>query len=316
VLSKDKELGSAYDDAMRERIFAPLEMRTSTFDYAHALRSNHASAHGWDPDGKLAVIDPQLNRAVIPLRPAGGLWSSARDMIRYVQLELDRGVLPGSTRRLVSEHNLLERRIPQVAVGEHGAYGMGLAVDKTYGIEMVGHDGGMFGFRVNMFWLPQHNVGAVVLTNSDYGFLLLEAFQRALLEQLFDGKPEAIENFLLAARNLRASLASERAKLTIPADPEVVSGLAAHYLEQTSQLGTLTLQQSHGVTTLDVGEWRSPVATQRNQDGTISLVTVGPGVVGIPFVVGKSSDGKRTLTLRDAQHEYSFIESASARRPH
>jgi CubicO group peptidase (beta-lactamase class C family) len=317
VTSPGKELGSAYDDAMRERIFVPLEMPASTFDFTRAQRGNHAAAHGWDADGKLAPIDPQLNRAMIPVRPAGGLWSSARDMIRYVQLELARGVVPGSTRRLVSEQNLLARRVKQVAIGEHGTYGMGLAVDKTYGVEVVGHDGGMFGFRVNMIWLPEHNVGAVVLTNSDYGYLLLEAYHRALLEQLFDGKPEAVDNLILATRNLRAAQASERAKLTIPPDPAVLLSLARRYDEQTSRLGALTLQQAKDGATLDVGEWRSPVATRRNSDGTHSLVTIGPGVVGIPFVLGQHSDGKRSLTLRDAQHEYSFIEHATdAHTPH
>lgn len=231
-------------------------------------------------------------------------------MIRYVQLELARGVVPGSSRRLVSEQSLLERRVKQVATGEHGAYGMGLGVDKTYGVEVVGHGGGMFGFRVNMFWLPEHNVGAVVLTNSDYGFLLLEAYHRALLEQLFDGKPDAVDNLLLASRNLRAAQASERAKLTIPPDPAVLSSLAARYEEQTSRLGALTVQGN----TLDVGEWRTPIATRHNPDGTQSLVTIGPGIVGIPFVLDQQSDGKRSLTLRDAQHEYSFVEQPTGAR--
>jgi CubicO group peptidase (beta-lactamase class C family) len=302
VLYKGRELGSAYDVAMRERVFAPLDMRQSTFDFARATRGNHAAAHGWDPDGKLGLIDEHINHSMVPLRPAGGLWSSAREMIRYVQLELEGGMVPGSSRRLVSEANLRERTVKQASMGEDSAYGMGLATFSKYGTPIVGHDGGMFGFRSVMFWLPEHNVGAVMLTSSDYGSLLLDAFQRALLEQLFDAKPEALEDLRFAAQNLRKELESERAKLRMPADPEIIAHLAPAYTEP--KLGKLSIRGQK----LDVGEWQSPLASRSNDDGTTSIVTTAPGI-NFAFVVGKTSENQRTLTARDAQHEYIFVEA-------
>ena len=56
----------------------------------------------------------------------------------------------------------------------------------------------------------------------------------------------------------------------------------------------------------DFGEWKSDVATKKNPDGTISFVTIVPGMMGSEFVVG--SGGKRTLVMRDAQHDYVFDE--------
>jgi hypothetical protein len=50
------------------------------------------------------------------------------------------------------------------------------------------------------------------------------------------------------------------------------------------------------------------VASRANDDGTSSFVTTSPGTVGFDFVVG-SAGGKRTLTLREAQHEYVFVEA-------
>jgi hypothetical protein len=38
----------------------------------------------------------------------------------------------------------------------------------------------------------------------------------------------------------------------------------------------------------------------------VSFVTVGAGFIGQNFVAGATAAGKRTLTLRDAQHEYVF----------
>ncbi len=58
---------------------------------------------------------------------------------------------------------------------------------------------------------------------------------------------------------------------------------------------------------LDFTDWSSQVATRRNDDGTASLTTIDPSIGGFAFVVG-TRDGKRTLTVRDSQHEYVFTE--------
>ncbi|HKP63358.1 MAG TPA: serine hydrolase domain-containing protein [Polyangiales bacterium] len=304
-----QELGTAYDRAMTARVFGPLGMTSTTFDFARALRGNRALGHGRDAEGKTTGVRMSMNDAIIPLRPAGGVWSSARDLIRYVQLELARGVLPGG-KRLVSEANLAERSAPQVSMGERETYGMGLVVDRRYDVPVVHHGGSLLGFKSDMIWLPEHGVGAVILTNSDSGGALLWPFQRALLEQLFDGHPEASEDMLSAARNERVLIESERKKLSIPADPAIIAGLATEYTEPT--LGRIDVRKVDGVATLDVGEWRSAVATRTNPDGSVSLVTIDAGLAGLPLVIGTLPDGKRALTLRDAQHEYRFVEAAAA----
>jgi len=57
----------------------------------------------------------------------------------------------------------------------------------------------------------------------------------------------------------------------------------------------------------DFGEWKSTVASRKNDDGSISFITIDPSVSGFEFVVGEKS-GKKTLTIRDGQHEYMFTE--------
>jgi hypothetical protein len=59
----------------------------------------------------------------------------------------------------------------------------------------------------------------------------------------------------------------------------------------------------------DVGEWHSTVASRKNDDGTISFITTDPTVAGFEFVVA-DRNGKRALVIRDAQHEYVFLEEA------
>src|ERR1700684_1343436 len=111
---------------------------------------------------------PTWPYSMVPARPAGGVWTSAHDLIRYVQLELALGKLPNG-KRLVSEENLLMRRKPQIGIGEDQYYGMGLMVDKTWGVTVIHHGGSMAGFKTALFFLPDDGIGAVLLHTSDNG---------------------------------------------------------------------------------------------------------------------------------------------------
>lgn len=305
-LYPNKELGAAYDEAMQHKVFEPLGMKSTTFDMARALRANHASPHGNDVDGKTSVADIGFDYVVLPHRPAGGVWTSVHDMVRYAQLELAQGKLPNG-QQLVSAENLLARRTPQVPVGEDVTYGMGLMVDRSYGIPIVDHGGDLFGYHSNFYLLPDSGIGAVVLTNSNSGVLLLHPFLRRLLEVVFDGKPEAVDDIATQAKNFKTALAKRREKLVVPAEPSLVKQLATKYYSK--ELGELEVVGKPGATTFNFGAWKSEVASRKNDDGTVSFVTIDPAGAGFQFVVGERS-GKRVLIIRDGQHEYIFTEQA------
>jgi adenylate kinase family enzyme len=233
------------------------------------------------------------------------MWTSARELAKYLQMELALGRLPDGT-QLVSKENLLERRKPQIRTGEDQAYGMGLWINTQYGIPIVSHGGSLFGYKSDMIFLPDHGVGAVILTNSDSGGNLTWLLRRRLLEVLFDGKPEAVEQARVAAEQRHANRAKWRERLVVPPAPAEVEKLAGRYVSPA--LGTLNVRKQEGATIFDFGTWRSAVASRRNDDGTTSFITIDPTVDGFTFVVGER-DGKRTLVIRDNQHEYPLIES-------
>jgi CubicO group peptidase (beta-lactamase class C family) len=303
VIHPDMELGAAYDSAMQSYVFDPLGMKETTFNMKRAFSSNHAGSHSPDADGKTAKAMTAINDAVIPARPAGGAWSSVNDMLKYVSMELAEGKLPDGT-TYISKEPLLERRAPQVSIGKDLTYGMGLMVDTTYGVPVVHHGGDLVGYHSDMMWLPQQNVGLVILTNADPGWLLRDRIRRKLLEVLFDGHPEAEALLNADAKNFYADMAAERKLMTIPADAKERARLAKHYAN--ASLGEITVSTSGASTIFDFGEWKSEVASRKNPDGTISFITTVPGELGFEFVVG--SGARRTLTIRDAQHEYVFEE--------
>jgi CubicO group peptidase (beta-lactamase class C family) len=304
VLYPDMELGAAYDKAMQAQVFEPLGMKSTTFDYARALAGDHAMPHAPDVDGKTSPAMMELNYSIIPQRPAGAAWSNVRDMLRYVQVELDEGTLPDG-KTYVPKEALLERRVAQVPIGKDETYGMGLMVNTTYGVLVVHHGGDMVGFHSDMMWLPGQNVGAVILTNANPGWILRTLYRRKLLEVLFDGNPEADAQVAAQAKTFYAELAAERKLLTVPAESAESAKLAPRYAN--AALGEIAVTHPGAETVFDFGEWKTPVASRKNPDGTVSFITIAPGGDGFEFVVG--SGPKKTLVIRDAQHEYVFEAS-------
>ncbi|MBX7495742.1 beta-lactamase family protein [Qipengyuania sp. 6B39] len=302
----DMEIGAAFDRAMDERIFDPLGMTRTTFDFSEAMRANWARPHARGYDGPVEGAPMDWNYMVHPYRPAGGVWSTAHDMALYAMNELREGTLADGT-DLVSAENLLKRRERYVPIGEDSWYGMGLMEDASRGKEIYFHGGSLIGYKSNFWFIPEDGVAAVLLTNSDTGQGLLGLFQRKLLEVLYDGAAEAEEN-LAASVKLGAEAREKAREGIVPeGDPTVLASLASRY--SNPELGPLTVSREGEDTFIAVTSGRSRIGTLQNDDGTSSIVFMTPGFFGFPLVIGES-EGKRTLKLLDAQHEYVFVEDA------
>lgn len=295
-INPDMEVGVAFDKAMEDRIFTPLGMSNSGFGIDTFQSLDYAQPHSWGYSGESELAPVEWNHVFDPFRPAGGAFSTAHDMALYVQNELAEGG------ELFGAENLLKRRAPKIPSGEDSWYGMGLQGNDEYGVEVFSHGGSLLGYKSNIWFIPEAGVGAVLLTNSDSGGALLGPFIRRLLEVLYDGKPEAAENVASYASLGKQARDKERADLSNPGDPEVTGGLARQYYN--ADLGPITFNTP---TQLTVTSGQLEYATRANEDGTHSIVIVTPGLFGFPMVVGEQN-GKRALFLRDAQHEFVFLE--------
>jgi CubicO group peptidase (beta-lactamase class C family) len=304
IAEPGKEPGAAYDDAMQKKVLDPLGMTRSTFDFAKAMQGNYARPHFTDVDGNLVVSPMTYTQSYGARRPAGGLWTSAHDLSQYVMMELSGGVLPNG-RRLVSKAGLLQRRMPNVAIAADEHYGMGLVIDTHWGVTVVNHSGGRPGYASYMMWLPDYGIGAVILTNSDNGGLLIDAFARKLVEQVFDGAPEADRQLQAAAMQDEIDARAFRQSLQIPADRLSGNHLAARY--HNDALGDLVVSRSGKNLDFRFDEWHSMVASRANGDGSTTFVTLGEDMPFTGFLAGERS-GKRTLTLVDGERDYSFVE--------
>lgn len=304
VLYPEMEIGASFDRAMDERVFGPLGMTSTTFDFDQAMARDWARPHGRGFSGHAQQVPMEWNRMVYPYRPAGGAWSTTHDMALYALNELREGELPDGT-RMVSAEALLKRREHTVPIGEDSWYGMGLMESSKSGKTVVFHGGTLLGYQSNFWVIPEDNVGAVLLTNSDTGWPLLGLFQRKLLELLYDGNSEADEDLASKIALVNEAGEKERARIVAKGDPEVLAGLATNYVNE--ELGPIRLSRDGDTTWLQWTTGKTTVGTVANEDGSQSLVMTTPGLFGFSLVIGER-DGKRALILMDAQHEYVFRE--------
>jgi hypothetical protein len=73
-------------------------------------------------------------------------------------------------------------------------------------------------------------------------------------------------------------------------------------------LGSMVFTRSPSGLSGSNGVWSVNFATKANPDGTVSLVTASPGLIGLEFVVANEG-GKRSLVVRDGQHVYRYTET-------
>jgi CubicO group peptidase (beta-lactamase class C family) len=109
--------GQRYEDFLAQRIFAPLEMKDTTFVPTSDQRSRIAVVYEPSEDTKTLVPASRLPvdaaRETVP-NPSGGLLSSAEDMFKFYQMILNGGELNGQ--RVVSADAV--RAMTTVQTGE------------------------------------------------------------------------------------------------------------------------------------------------------------------------------------------------------
>ncbi|MDH4065555.1 MAG: beta-lactamase family protein [Acidobacteriota bacterium] len=159
----ERVTGHPYEEVIRERIFAPLDMRTSSFVLAQG--DLPLLAKGYDSADGPPVPDSQIY-----LRPAGNLHTSPAELARFVQLLLNWGE---TTDNLVIDPEYLsnmERPRSSLAAkaGLIYGYGAGIVSRSVDGFPVLGHDGGIDGFLSTYGYSAARDVGWVVLVNSTH----------------------------------------------------------------------------------------------------------------------------------------------------
>ena len=166
--------GVSWDDFVTAKIFRPLGMKRTGTRVANLARQDNVARPHTSIRGTLASVP---YRDLDNTGPAGAINSTAAEWARWIQLQLGGGVFEG--RRIVPQAIVETTRTPQfiLPIGEQwrrlsptthfSAYGLGWFLRDYHGRLVVSHGGGMDGMYSYTGFLPEEDLGVVVLTNRD-----------------------------------------------------------------------------------------------------------------------------------------------------
>ncbi|MBW3634164.1 MAG: beta-lactamase family protein [Chloroflexi bacterium] len=315
-------LYDAYVAAMRDQVLAPIGMVRSTFDdTAVEADGDYALPHSRGVSGVYQPLSlPQEAAFVSPVAPAGGLWSSAREMARYLQTLLGYGVAPDGT-RVVSAENLETTWTPRVAsspedfptptlAAAYAGYGLGWVVGDYHGQRMLSHSGSTLGFEAQVAIWPEAQLGIVVLTNAQGAELSTQGVQFRLAELLFE-QPAEIET--LVSQGLDASaqrIVELRSRLGDQVDPTAVAPFLGRY--DNPVLGEVSLVLHEGTLILDAGEVRSELRPQLDEQGrVVGYVATDPPMAPLPVML-RQEGGAPSLVVPNPAGGNGYVFAAAS----
>jgi CubicO group peptidase (beta-lactamase class C family) len=274
------DLGHAYAIALRERVLNPIGMPQTTLALTDVLADDdYAIPHAADITGALQrvpLLDDDL--WLVPVAPSGALWSSASEMARYVQTELQRGINPDG-QRVVSAENLERTWQPSVELQAGpgtppdmaafaGHYALGWVLGAYGGQRLVWHSGGTLGFTALVGFMPDADLGFVILTNrSETAGPFTYAVQFRLLELLFD-QPAAFDALLAASLTSAAEGRADQLAHLEEIDPAAVTPYLGRYANPA--LGEVTLALQEGSLILVAGAVRSQLLPRTDDEGAVT----------------------------------------------
>ena len=280
--------GMSWRDYIKRRLLQPLQMNrsgTSPYEFwerhhvapvifGSALRSgatledardrNVAMPHGWDEDGAAVVLPWQCydNAAA-----AGSLVSSARDMAKWLLLNLNQGCFegqqllgPDTVQELHATQNLHTlHQFPFERATE--SYAMGWFRAEYRGHVHLEHGGGIIGFPSYMALLPDQQLGIAVLSNGSqeareqlgvhklslHRAIAFWAFDRLLGAPPRDWSQELLSQAQAAQREIQEherELQQSRLKNTRPTLP--FGQCAGTYEDRSKHSGHVYLQLENG----------------------------------------------------------------------
>ncbi len=292
-----------YTAELQQRVLDPIGMLNTTFSFEQVMASdNYATPHGINFLGDYYILPMNIEELLLQIAPAGALWSNAHDMARYMITELNEGISPDGE-RVVSAENLQITWEPQVEVTATVSYGLGWLVGEYHGLQMIWHNGNTFGFTSDFMFLPEADLGIVVLANARLANLFTEATRMKLLSLVYEQESE-YENLIdyLLEQDAR-DVAKLEGQLQDGYDAEAV----APYLGTFSNdiLGDITITEQAGKLMLDAGEFTSELRVRVNDDGETEYMSVETPAAGIPFEFVEV-DGAPVIRLDIITDVYTF----------
>lgn len=237
--AEPEELLTVHTQLMQERVFGPVGMVTARKgDAPRPFSDDYAT--GYTPDFEQGTAaEPWVT--VGSFAPVGGTFASLKDMAAYLTLQL-RGGTTTAGQRVVSAQNLAECWKPAIAIPlppdaasdvSDVFYCLGWTTARYSGRQVLSHMGGEDGFTCNIAFLPDDDLGLVVLTNAGptpsgqpfCGYAL-----SLLLEHRFALKADP-QGAVFSGYEAAAGTLADQAAQAAPVDPAAIAPFPGYYEE-------------------------------------------------------------------------------------
>jgi CubicO group peptidase (beta-lactamase class C family) len=255
--------GRSWETLVEERIFTPLGMTSSTTSLDEMQRASDY-ALGYERTGRTTK---QVDyRSAEAMGPAGSINSSAAEMARWLQAQIDGGSYEG--RELIDPGALAEIHAPQVVMSSSDAderllfnlYAMGWMQHAYRGRRFLQHGGNIDGFSSVAGFLPNEKIGVVVLANRGSTGLPTAAML-TILDILLDerdhdweeSRPKGIKD-LDSMRIANAKAADEALRVPNTRPSHDIEDYVGEY--EHPAYGTITVRNDRGLV-VDVHGMRS-----------------------------------------------------------
>jgi CubicO group peptidase (beta-lactamase class C family) len=167
--------GKSWGDFIEERIMAPLEMNNSAASFVRLKDTTNTIAPHVPINGKLKVIKRYKNQL---FDAAAGIYSSVNDLSKWAIMQMNNGKYGPENKQLFSEKEhdemwQLQTIIPTKTRAPYNThfngYGLGWFLSDVKGYKQVTHTGGLEGIVTQTTYLPELQLGIIVLTNQQSG---------------------------------------------------------------------------------------------------------------------------------------------------
>lgn len=240
---------------VNDEVLAPLGMTNTTADIDQLRTSGQAVAVGYLG---LEAGQPQrafLQKTNATMHSAGGLVSTAKDMARWLEAQIDDGVVEG--RRVLPEGLIASTHVSRVAQDNafgpfvRTGYGLGWQVGR-YGDDLLLHHFGNFsGNRAHVSFMPERRLGVAVMINEDSIAGELADVVASYVYDWFAGLPNLDAAYdeklvvLTAARDARRQGVAQ-GRLSLAQRPRMLSLADPAYVGDyvSPVLGTLLVRQT------------------------------------------------------------------------
>jgi beta-lactamase class C len=166
----EQSTGDSYERYVEEHIFRPLGMASASVGLEAYVNATNATSPHRLRRGSWRVTT--TNPAYYSAAPAAGINASVFDMTMWLRANL--GAFP----ELFGEDFLSELHEPVISTPhgnyfnrwnglEKAYYGIGWRVFDLAGMRVIHHGGGVRGYRSEMAFAPEANIGMVLLLNAE-----------------------------------------------------------------------------------------------------------------------------------------------------